>query len=36
MLEIDKIPHHVLDYAYGKGVCIENIYLTLRCDMNST
>ncbi|MBQ8393388.1 MAG: ATP-binding cassette domain-containing protein [Clostridia bacterium] len=35
MLEIDKIPTCVLDYAYGKGVDVENIFLSLRCDMNS-
>ena len=35
MLEIDKIPRHVVEYACQKGIDIENIYLTLRCDMNS-
>ena len=35
MLEIEKIPCHVIEYAYNKGVDIENIYLTARCDMNS-
>ena len=35
MLEIEKIPRHVLEYAYNKGVDLENIYLTARCDMNS-
>jgi len=35
MLEIDKIPHYVLDYARCKGADIDNIFLTLHCDMNS-
>ena len=35
MLEIEKIPRHILDYAYNKGVDIEDIYLTAHCDMNS-
>ena len=35
MLEIEKIPRHVLEYAADKGADIENIYLTTRCDMNT-
>ena len=30
MLEIEKIPRHVLEYAYNKGVDLENIYLRVR------
>ncbi len=35
MFEIEKIPGHILKYAYDKGVDTDNIYLTARCDMNS-